>query len=113
MNFLQSDWSHTPKLDYATNKEVANYFGANAKWYRIDRFKGFINMGEFLLPQEVADRLKTDTVYIGIDYYGMLGVSRQLIPNNILKALDYQNGKVLYTQMYIKDNKLYWHKYIH
>ena len=107
-NFMQSDWSATPKLDYATNSTVANYFGAESKKYQMRKFERFYNWG-VLVPDVVGARLlEGDTVKIGVDYYGSLGVARQLIPDGVLRQIDFTKGEVKYFNVFITNNQLSW-----
>ena len=108
---MQSDWSNTPDLDYVTNTVPANYYGASGKFYRETSLKPpFYSIGnQYLIREEVRVILaKGDTVKIGVDYYGSLGVSRRLIPPLVMQSIDYKNGEVGYFNVYVKNNLIYW-----
>lgn len=105
---MQSDWSKTPKLDYATNSTVANYFGADSKRYQLRDFERFYNWG-LLVPDVVGTRLlEGDTISVGVDYYGSLGICAKMIPSQVLQKIDIAKGEVKYFRVFIKNKQLTW-----
>jgi len=67
-----SDWRNV-KVDYATNKYVANFYGSQSEYFRPAQMPGFI------------DRLnRGDTLRVGLDYYA-LNVSAGCVPGPILQ----------------------------
>ena len=56
------------------------------------------------MPDEIFEKLKSDTLRIGLDEYALLGVSYDLVPKNILRyEFDrIHNGDVVLYDVFMK-----------
>ncbi len=94
-----SDWSNV-RVDYATNKYVANFYGSHAEYYRPAQMPGFI-----------ARLNRGDTLRVGLDYYA-LSVSSQIVPQEILMRFhsELATGRVLVFKVYASGGRMRWTK---
>ena len=104
----QSDWSKTPLLDFATNKTVANYYGAECEWYRTTHFKRFYTLKDMFVPERIGKKLLTgDTLRIGFDYYTLMAFCLPITPPHIKKQ-NFSSGQVYYYEVYLQDSLIVW-----
>lgn len=106
-----ADWSNK-QCDYATNAVVHNYYNKEkAFWWRQNKFPRFIQVGDYLLPEEAAKVLLTGrSITVGIDRYALFGVSSNLIPKEILRTRykELMNDKVIVYELRLKGSELIW-----
>ena len=98
-NAYQSDWSNTPKLDFATNKPVANYYGAGSDWYRLTN------------RDSIAAFIKDHKDFtVGIDYYALYNICQGMTPKELLPKMYYGliEGKVYYFHVTLKGENMIW-----
>lgn len=106
-----ADWSEK-QCDYATNSVVHNFYNKEkAYWWRQSKFSKFIQVGDYLLPEEAAQILLAgQPIIVGLDKYALFGVSSNLVPKDILRAKynDLMNDKVIRYVLKLENSKLTW-----
>jgi len=98
-NICQSDWSRTPKLDFATNRSVADYYGADCSWWRITNTD---SIKKYLATHE--------SMTVGLDYYAATGVCRSIVPGDLLRQyfVSLMSGNVHYFKVRKSKGGLMW-----
>ena len=106
-----SDWQNK-QSDYATNAVVHNFYNEEAKWYRTNKYKKFLKLDGYYMPEEVVYKLQNkDTVKIGMDKYALMNISSSLFPPDILRAnMNELHKSVIVYELFVKDSLLIWRK---
>lgn len=100
--FNASDWSGQ-QCDYATNKVTHDaYNSRRAGWLRMNKQPDVSRM---------VDALQSGrSVSVGIDYYGLTGLSSPLIPEKLLSEIrgEIGSGKVVKYMVSLENRSLIW-----
>ena len=96
---MLSDWENK-KCDWATNSTIVEYYtGEKIGKYRVQYFQNFIN-----------DLVKKKELRVGIDYYALMYVCKDMIPVEILQYRQQQlrDGEVFVYTVTLVDTIMYW-----
>lgn len=88
-----TDWSESPDTDWSTNVPVSLYYN-NGTNYGLRR--------EYI-EQYIEQINSGDTVVVGVDWYGLTGLSSPFIPPKFLTR-DLMDGDVNFYKVYLIDS---------